>query len=265
VSTDPQPLHVEVLLPPAPYALATAGFLATLAQVEAEIAAMAVTDAASAQVAANVQSRLTSAGTTLEKQRKALKQPFIDAGKAIDQAADAPAKRIEAAKSEVKRLLTNYDAEQRRLAAEAEARRVAEIKRLEDIARLEREAEQKKADELAKAAAAATQAAGPVAEEWGEEPAPVVVAPKSETEKKIEALHYAPPVVVVRPAGVTMRVTLTATVVDASKLPDVFVDRVPKLAAIRATFCNSWKEGQAMPVLEGVRFEVSRVPVSTGR
>jgi hypothetical protein len=118
------PLHVAVTLPPAPYALATSGFLVTLAAVEAEIASIAITDAESAQQAATIQSRLTSAGSALEKQRKALKDPFLAAGKAIDAAAAEPAARIEAAKQAVKAKLTAFDAEQRRIAAEADRKSV---------------------------------------------------------------------------------------------------------------------------------------------
>src|SRR5882757_6286155 len=100
--SDHPPLHVAVILPPAPYALATSGFLATLAQVEADIAGITITDTESAQAAANIQSRLTTAGTTLERQRKALKDPFIAAGRAIDDAARGPSDRIESAKNAVK-------------------------------------------------------------------------------------------------------------------------------------------------------------------
>ncbi len=263
---DPAPTSLEVVLtlPPAPLVLASAGFLSTLSQVEQEIAAMAVTDGPSAQAAANTQTRLTQAGSTLEKQRKALKEPFLEAGRAIDAAAQAPAARIEAAKGKVKRLLADYDAAERAKAALAEKARLAEIARLQKIAADEAAEEKRKTDAIA-AELAAKAVSAPAAEEWDaapEEPAPVQ---KTETEKRIEALVHAPAVVAPRPAGVTMKVTLVATVIDPNKLPDVFVERVPKTDAIRKLYCVGWKDGQAIPVLDGVKFEVSRVPVSTGR
>ncbi len=260
----PASLEVVLTLPPAPLVLASAGFLTTLSQVEAEIAAMAVTDGPSAQAAANTQTRLTQAGSTLEKQRKALKEPFLEAGRAIDAAAQAPAARIEAAKGKVKRLLADYDAAERAQAALAEKARLAEIARLQKIAADEAAAEKARTDAIA-AELAAKAVSAPAAEEWDaapEEPAPVQ---KTETEKRIEALVHAPAVVAPKPAGVSFRTTLVATVTDASKLPDVFVDRVPKLAAIRSLYCVKWQEGQAIPVLEGCKFEVKREPVSSGR
>lgn len=260
---DHPPLHVAVVLPPAPYALATSGFLSTLAQVEAEIAALKVTDGPSAQACANIQTRLTSAGSALEKQRKALKEPFIEAGRAIDRAAAAPGERIEAAKQQVKRLLTAYDNEQRRLQAEAERARLAEIARLQKIADDEAAAAKAEADRIA-AELAAKAGVTPVAEEWDEEvPAPPVV--KTETQKAIETLTHAPAVVAPRPAGVAFRTVLVATVTDVNKLPDCFVVKTANLAAIRATFCSKWSEGQALPVLDGVKFEMDRQPVATGK
>jgi len=267
--TTAAPLEVVLTLPPAPLTLATSGFLQTLATVEQDIAALTVSTPEQAQQAANIQSRLTTAGATLEKQRKALKQPFIDAGKAIDNAAAEPAARIEAAKGTVKRLLTNYDNEVRRKAEEAERARQAELRRLEEIARVEREAAEREAkriaDELAEKTEAA-QAAMPDVEimEMDDDTPPPPVQ-KTETEKAIEAIQHAPVVAAPRPVGITYRTTLVATVVDVNKLPDVFVERTPKLAAIKSTFCSGWSEGKPMPVCAGVEFKVERTPVSTGR
>jgi len=334
---ETQPLHVEVVLPPAPYALASSGFLATLQQVEAEIAAMVVETPQDAQAAANLQSRLTTAGNALEKQRKALKEPFLEAGRKIDEAAKAPAARIEAAKGAVKRLLTAYDQEQQRIAREAEAKRQEELRQLRLKAEAEERERQRVAAELAAkaaplaqipdetvalianynptqlvagyqkvgdlyaprvgcsdtspiydgpavfitAAAAEKQAQEIVAAarnfgrnttanveimEFDDAPEmPATPPQKTETEKRIEELQHAPAVVAPKPAGVSFRALLVATVTDASKLPDIFVDRVPKMKAIRAALCDGWKDGDPLPVLDGVKFEVSRTPVSTGR
>lgn len=258
----PLALVVPLDLPAAPHTLASPGFLATLATVESQIATMTVTDPQSAQAAADLQTRLTRAGSDLEKQRKALKQPFIDAGRKIDEVAQAPALRIEQAKGSLKRLLTAYDLEQQRLAREAEAKRQAELRALREKQEAEEAAARKKADEIARQAAEAAKASAAPVMDFEAEMEP---APKTETQKAIEALVHAPAVVAPKPAGVAFRVTLVPTVTDPAKLPDIFVERVPKLAAIRSTYCTSWKEGQPIPVCDGVEFRVDRTPVSTGR
>lgn len=259
----PTPLNVEIILPEAPHTLASPGFLATLADVERQIAAMSVADPASAQAAADLQSRLTRAGSDLEKQRKTLKEPFIAAGRAIDEAASGPAGRIESAKGQIKRLLTAYDAEQRRVAQEAERVRQEELRRLyeqqqREAAELRRkqEEEDRKAAELAKA-----NEEPPM--EFDDRPPPP--DPAIETARKIEALRAAPAVIAAKPVGVTFRTTLVATVMDVRKLPDMFVTKTPNTRAIAATYCSGWKEGQAIPTCAGVEFRVDKQPVSTGR
>ncbi len=225
---------------------------------------MAVTDAQSAQAAANVTTRLTQAGSALEKQRKSLKEPFLEAGRAIDAAAAAPLGRIALAKEKVKRLLTAYDEAERIKAANAERARQAEIARLQKIADDEAAEAKRKADAIA-AELAAQAAKLPDAVEWDEPEAPPVPVQKTETEKAIEALTHAPAVVVAKPAGVAFRTVLTAVVTDINKVPDCFVTKTANLQAIRATFCTKWAEGQPLPVCDGVKFDVSRTAVSTGR
>lgn len=265
MSAPASPLEVVLVLPPAPLVLATSGFLSTLASVEQEIAAtQALTTPEAAQACANIQSRLTSAESTLEKKRVALKAPFIQAGKAIDAAAAEPFARLAAAKQTVKRLLTVYDEAERLKAQKAEQARQAELTRLAALAAAEKAEAERKAKEIADQLPVQA-AAQPDVEvmEMGEEPP--VPQQKTDTEKAIEALVHAPAVVAPRPAGITMRVTLVATVIDPALLPDVFVERVPKLAAIRATYTAGWTEGKTVPTVPGVKFEVVRTPVSTGR
>lgn len=272
------PLHVAVVLPPAPYTLAGQDFMSTLAEVEAEISSMVVTSPESAQKAADTQSRLTKAGSKLEAARKTLKQPFVDAGRAIDAAAEAPMSRIETAKNTVKRLLTQYDEAERIKAANAERARQAELARLAKIAADEKREADRKAQEAADALLAQAEAAraalppdAEVVDMGFDDPAPEYPPEhyeelrKTETELAIERLQHAPVVQAPRPTGVTMRVTLVATVTDVRLLPEVFVERTAKLAAIRATYCSGWTEGKAIPECAGVKFEVSRGPVSTGR
>lgn len=259
-------LLVPLDLAPAPYILADSGFLATLAQVEEQTAALKVTDAHSAQVAASLQVKLTQAGKDLEATRISLSRPFLEAQRKIADVARGPAARIEQAKSALKTQLAAYDAEQRRLAAEAEKARQAEIRRLDEIRRKEIAAEMLRIKEAEEAAKAAMAAVPP--EEVGlclDDDEPAAPPPKTETQRALENLQHAPVVATPKPVGVAMRVTLQATVTDVGLLPDLFVERVPKLAAIRSTYCSGWSEGKSLPEVPGVRFEVKREPVAQGR
>jgi len=240
-----------------PLVLASPGFLQTLAKVEQDIASLQITDAATAQQAADLQSRLTAAAKTLDTQRKALNKPFDDQIAAINAAAKQPAQRIELAKQSVSKALTAFAVEQQRLQREAEMKRQAELKALQEQAAKEKA----EADRLsAEAKAAVTTDASE--EDWGA-PAPVVVAP-TETEKKIAAIAV-PAVRVTAPAGVAMRVTLEAIVEDIEKIPPMFIERTVKLRAIVSTYCVKWSENQPLPVCPGIKFEIKRSTVSTGR
>lgn len=263
--TDTQ-ITVSPSLPPAPHVLADTAFLSTLATVEHQVAELHVTDATTAQLAAELQSRLTSAGNQLEKARKALKQPFIDAGRAIDAAALAPANRIDAAKATLKAELAAYDAEQRRKAEEAERERQRKLRELEAQRQREAEAQRKKEEEAAEVARKAAEASKvEVVEIEDDEPAAPPPVVKTETEKAIDALKYAPVVAAPAPVGITYRTTLTVTVIDLNALPDMFIEKTPRLQAIKATFVTGWREGSPLPECPGVKFELKREPVSTGR
>lgn len=258
-------LIVPLDLAPAPYVLANSGFLATLAKVEEQAAALTVTDADSAQAAAELQIRLTNAGKELERQRVELARPFLDAQRKIADAARGPAGRIETTKNLLKKQLADYDAEQRRKAAEAEKARQAEIRRLDALRQAEIDKEVARLKEVERLAAEARASLPP--EEVGEcldedDPTP---PPKTEVQRQLEAVQHAPVVAEPKPSGIVFKTTLVAIVEDAAKLPDQFVERVPKLQAIRALYCVGWQEGKAIPVVPGCRFEVKRDAVSSGR
>ncbi len=265
-------LNLEIVTPQSPLILADGKFLATLTEVETQIASLAITDAPSAQLAASLQVRLTSAGKVLEDTRKQLKEPFIQAGRQIDAAAAAPANRIEAAKGKIKQALSAYSAEQARIAREAEEARQRELRRLEAIAREEERLAKEKADKLARELAIKAEEARKAAEVCEEsvpeevpEPLPVEPPQKTETQRAIEAVRYAPVVAAAKPVGVTMRVTLVPEITDIRLVPEVFVERTAKIAAIRATYCTSYKEGDPVPVVPGISFKIDRQMVSTGR
>lgn len=281
--SEQPPLEVAIVLPPAPFTLVGGGFITTLLQVEQQIADMKIVSAQDAQSAANITQRLTEAGKKLEAQRVALKAPFLAAERSIDAAAKAPAERIEAAKRKVRVMLVQYDDIQRKLAEEAEEKRLAELDRLEKI-RLAEEAEnaRKAADLLAeaerKAQAAAAEIMSPVEVAEGSldfslddgdpepgEPPPVEVAAKTETEKAIDLVRHAPVVAPPKLAGVAFRVTLVPSVTDINKVPDIFVVKTLKLQAVLSTFCTKYKDGDPLPVCDGIEFTVKRDAVSTGK
>ena len=282
MSTEPATLELVLpaITPALPLVLADRKFLSTLATVEQQVAALKVTDAATQQLAADLQIRLTSAGGALEKERKKIKQPFLDKCGEIDAAARPVTLRIDTAKAVLKKALTDYALEQARLAAEAEAKRQAELRRLEAIRLAEERAAQEKAAALAKQAALAQ-----AERDWQAEaarlanlPPPTVVMdiedddcpddeppPKTETEKAIEAVRYAPAPVVTKAVGVATRTVLNMRVTDARLVPDVFVTRVVNEKAIRATYCSGWRQGMPLPEVAGVAFEPETTVVSTGR
>ncbi len=254
----------------APVVLADSRFLETLAQVEAQVAALAINDDAGAQAAADIQIRLTTAGKKLDATRKGLKAPFIEAGRLIDAAAREPMERIEAAKDKLKQRLTAYVIEQDRRAREAEAARQKELARLEAIRLAEEKEAKRLADEAMRLQREQEAAALEAAEEGDvllleDSLEPEAPREKTETEKAIEAVRYAPAPVAAKPIGVSFRVTLVPTVTDLAALPDQFVIRTPNTQGLIATFCTPWKEGSAVPTCPGVSFEIKREPVSTGR
>jgi hypothetical protein len=254
--------------------------MTTLKSVEATVSTLKIHDAQSAQQAADLLTRLTGAGRVLEKTRTDLKAPYLALNKQIDDAARGPQARIERLKRTLDTAQTAFSAEQARLAREAEAKRQADLRALElKLAQEKKEADDRAAaiaEQVRKQAEAAEEArkqavaAGiPIVEEevWDEEEAVVPEEPpqKSETEKAIEAVRFAPAVAVVRSSGVREVTTLVPFVVDVNKLPDMFVDKTARIAQIRSVFCAGFKAGDPMPILEGCRFEIQTSTQSTGR
>jgi IgA-specific serine endopeptidase len=250
--------------PSAPIVLCDGTFLSTLATVENRIAELRVTDADSAQVAADLQQRLTTAGRKLEAARAELKAPFIAKGREIDEAAKKPAARIDAAKGMLKVLLLDYAQEQEKIRRAAEEARQKELARLEALRVAEERAAQAKAAELAKQAAEAAAKSKAVVMDldFDEPEAPVQ---KTETEKRIEAVQFAPAAVAARPSGIAFRESLRIVSADPEQLPEPFVVKTANMKAIRDTFCVGWKAGDAIPACAGVVFAVDKQAVSTGR
>ncbi len=271
----PPTITVEIVAPEMPLVLADAAFLSTLTKVELQVKALAITDAQSNQQAADLLQRLTAAKNKLNETRLALKRRFDPVLEKIDQAAKVPIARIDELKKFLSDLQIDWARYQKKLADEAEARRLADIKRLEDL----RAAEEAEAARVAKAAAdkAAADAAALLAAnppmmdvDFGDdnpvvEPEPAPAPQKTEIQRQLEAVRHAPAIVVQRASGVRTVTTLVPVVTNVNLLPDMFVDKTAKIAAIKSTFCSGWKVGQPLPVLEGVRFDVKTEVQSTGK
>lgn len=273
-----QGIIVTAPLPPVPLELVTGSFMTDLAIAEADVASLTISDASTAQRAADLQQRLTKAGTALEKARTDLKAPLLAVGRAIDTAAKGPQDRIDTMKRTLKVRQVAYDDEQRRIAAEEEKKRQAEIKRLEEerqkkLRELEEkqraeEAENKRiADEIIANAAKLPQSATASDDllDFADDTPPPVE--KTETEKQIEAVKYAPLAVPaakphVAPVGLSFRTTLKLTVTDVNRLPETFVTKTANLTALRAVYTTPWREGQPLPECPGVAFEIDRQPVT---
>jgi len=253
-------LSVAIELPPSPRVLLNGRFLATLAVAEKDVAALVLETPESVQLAASLQQRLTSAGSELEKARKEAKEPYLKAGRDIDDAAKAPASRIEAAKTKLKAMLSAWQERERKKAEAAEAARQLELARLEKIRQEEAAKAQKEAEEIAAKLKAAQPEDEDLSFDAGDEP-----VEKTETEKKIEAVQFAPAVEAPKPQGIAFKKTLKIKSVNLSLLPSMFITYTPNEAAIRTTFCVGWKDGQPIPVVPGVEFIVDSQPVSTGR
>lgn len=251
--------------------LCSTGFLTQLREVEAQVTSLKITDAQSAQHAANLLTRLTGAGKALDKQRLELNAPYQQQIQAINDAARAPAAKIETLKSALKTASVNYEREQARLAREAEAARQAEIRRLEAIAETERKAAADKARKIAEEAERLrieAEKAGLVAssedDDWGESE-PVAEAPQlTEAEKALAAVKFAPVAVIAKPSGVKYKVSIKPVLKDIRLVPEPFIDRSFKLGACRITFCSGWREGDPMPECPGVEFVEERTIVSSG-
>ena len=269
----------EIARPNHSLIVADTAFMTTLKQVEGTVSSIKITDAQSAQQAADLLTRLTKAGTALEKQRVALKAPYLALMTQIDTAAKGAATRIDSAKRTLSKLQTDFAIDQDRIAREAEQKRLADLAALEAKLAKERQdaadkaaaiAEQvrKENEARAKIVEAARVAGLPIIEEedWGDaesvEPEPVV---KTETELEIERVKFAPAPVAVKAQGVRTITTLVPFIENVALLPDMFVERIPKIAAIRSTFCAGFKSGDAIPVLAGCRFEIQTSTQSTGK
>jgi hypothetical protein len=252
--------------------LADAAFLSSLREVSKNVEAQktsGVTNVSQSQLASELQQKITAGSKKLDAERLALKRPFMDMCAKIDEVARGPLAKLDALKKTLSDLNTAYIQAEQQKARQAEQQRQKELRELElkrqqeERDRLAREAEAlRKANEAAEAAAAQ----GVRVVEMDEEDLPEVdIAAPTEVEQQIAVLQAAPVATVAKPSGVRITVTLVPFVEDVNKLADIFFDRVAKMSAIRAAFCQGYRDGQPIPVCPGVRFEVQRSTQSTGK
>lgn len=275
-------------LPPAESVLVDTAWVNALTAIEERVAAHKITDGASAQVAADLQRRVTTAKKDLDAARKAIKEPFLEASRAVDEAARGPMSRIDTLLVSLKTSITVFtDAEAERV-RQAELDRQREIRRLEREAQLERDriaAEAERVAKVAREAAAAAEverkrveAENEKARAAGEKvpldlgldddepalpPEPPPPPQKSDAEIRLEQARHAPVPVAAKILGSAMRVTLEVQEVDVAQLPDPFVIKSANFAEIRRVYCVGYKENDPMPEVPGVTFSVRKQPVST--
>lgn len=169
----------------------------------------------------------------VEDGRKAVKAPVLDIGRKIDAAAAEFTATLEAEANRLTGLLTAYETQQRRIAAEAEAKRQAEIRKQEAEARAAQAEIERKAREAEQARLAAERAAREAtnaearakaqeeARKAQEEQAKAAAekAKREEADRLQQAeLMRAPAPTVARPSGVSASTPWTFEVVDLKAL-----------------------------------------------
>ena len=235
---------LAIVPPPqaSPIVLLKGDVVARIEDIAATAEVMSVTDAESAQAAADFMRRATALGKEIESARVEANAPALALQRAINAAVKEPAAKLDAAKRTLQRKVGEWQAEQDRIRREAEVLRLKELARVEAEKRRAEEEQERKEEE---ARLANLPPPAPI-------PAPVAQ----------EVVLPAVPLVAPKIAGVRMRSTLVFEVVDAAQLPEALTMRLPDAAKIRAQFCALWREGDPIPEVPGLRFTVDRKAVS---
>lgn len=236
---------LAIVPPPqaSPIVLLKGDVVARIDDIAATAEVMSVTDAESAQSAADFMRSATALAKEIEVARTEANASALALQRAINAAVKAPADRLDSAKRTLQRKVGEWQAEQDRIRREAEVLRQKELARIEAENRKAAE-EQRKREEEARAANLPPPA-----------PMPAPVAQ--------EVALPAVPLVAPKVAGVRMRSTLTFEVVDVAALPEALTMRLADAAKIRAQFCQLWREGDQIPVVRGLRFAVDRKAVAS--
>lgn len=249
--------HVEVVaeLPPSPLLVVAGESIARVATLQAHATALEVKTADDAQAASALLIEVQQLSKLIEGRRVEAKAPFLDMGKRIDAAVKPHTEALNRVASVIRPKLAQWQAEQERLASEAERKRQAEIARLEE----ERKKKEREAAEAQKRAATASP------DDFADVDADLAAQRAANAQVAVANLATARQIVQpAKPAGVSFRTTLGFTVTNVNALPSSLVIVTPNEAKIRADFCHGWKEGDPLPVVPGVTFTVNKTTVVTG-
>ena len=235
---------LAIVPPPqaSPIVLLKGDVVARIDDIAATAGVMSVTDAESAQAAADFMRSATALAKEIESARTEANAPALALQRAINAAVKEPAAKLDAAKRTLQRKVGEWQAEQDRKRRETEVLRLKELARIEAEKRRAEEEQRRREEE---------------AREANLPPPPPMPAPVAQ-----DVVLPAVPLVAQKIAGVRMRSTLTFEIVDASQLPEALTVRLPDSAKIRAQFCQLWREGDPIPDVPGLRFAVDRKAVS---
>ena len=116
VEDGPVPQGIVVVSPslPGDLVLVDSKWMSALASIGERVKTLKIVTADQAQIAADLQGRLTVAGRQLKDAHAALKAPVLARGRAIDAAAKGPEETIEALKQTLKQGLRDFDEAERK-------------------------------------------------------------------------------------------------------------------------------------------------------
>ena len=269
-TTEETAVQVVTEIPASPIVVVDGKLMQRIATLKTLAADIEVKDSETEQKAADVLHEATALAREVEKARKEIKEPYLKAGRLIDEKAKTVTQDLESSKAGVRKSLNAYQAEQERIRREEERRRQEEARRLEE------ERQRKEAElETARAAAELPDLPGdddvpdldddvPDLEDAHEAVAEQTQAELEGIDRRI-AENSQPAVTARRAAGIAYRKTLVVKSADVSRLPDRFVIRQADTAAIRKEYCVGWDSRDGVPQVPGVEFEVKQTPVSSGR
>lgn len=252
-----KPAHVEVVaeLPPTPLLVVASDAIEKVTALHQRANALTIRTPQDAEGASALLVEVMQLSKLIEGRRVEAKAPFLDMGKRIDAAVRPHSDALDAVARLLKPKLAQWQQDQDRIAREAEAKRLAELKRLDD----ERSKREKEAAEAAQRAQQAE------ASEFADFDVDLAQQKAAESAAAIANLASARAVVAPKPAGISYRTTLKASVLDVEKLPRAFQTILANNEAIRKAHCVGWKEGDPIPVVPGIRFEVEKTPVVNSR
>jgi hypothetical protein len=180
----------------------------------------------------------------VEESRTAVKAPVLTLGRDIDRVASEFADALEKEAKRLLALVSKYQAEQQRIAAEVERARLTELQRIEDE-RLKSEAEAKRlADEQAKSAKSIEDLDRIAREEEERKAKSEAVAAQQSA-----PLFQAPTVEPVRAAGMSVRKVWRFRVLDVRDLAFKRPDLV-RIEANSSAITAALKRGETLPAVE---------------